>query len=421
MARRSPRAVRSHTAPAAALRAMQRAYALTVERSIREWFAAHRKLVQDAADPAPTVLGLVDQAMRSIESSVDEDVAKIERIKGEKAAGGAPLLRAFRKRNVELIKTVDEATKARLDKTLERWGNLHVEGLTSKLLEAADVSRSRARFWARDQALKLNAAITRAKHESLGIVEYDWVTSNDGTVRPSHAALNGKRFRYDDPPETGTGRHNPGEDYQCRCHADPVLETVEEPKPPRGEAEPRAPARPRAPAPVAPRAPVRPRPAPSRPVVERTRAVAPPAPAVPLRPEPAPPVRPIPPDVWTMLGKLAEAPVLQHAELSYLRTGIRPESLEYAVAQLRQGDPTMLALLRDPIVIDILPDGTRALVDGRHRLIAAQAAGALAVRATFRAIGARGAVRAAKTAIVRIDRSSPIVPDLARSMIVPGT
>jgi SPP1 gp7 family putative phage head morphogenesis protein len=237
MAARRQRIGRSRSAPAAALRAMQQAYSLAVEQSIRSWFARHRGFVQDAriAEVFRFVLRLIERAMRSIESSVDTDTRKIERVVGAEAAGGAKLLRAFRKRNVGLIKTVGEQTKTRLDAILKRYGNLHVEALTSKLLEAADVSRSRARFWAVDQTLKLNADIVQAKHQSLGIEEYVWRTSRDGSVRDTHAVLEGRRFRYDDPPETGTGKHNPGQDFRCRCHADPVLEPAQSPRrKPRG-------------------------------------------------------------------------------------------------------------------------------------------------------------------------------------------
>lgn len=237
---------RGRGCPERALRSVQEAYALLVEQAIREWFAEHG-LTQDAAPKvSPRARKLVDDAMRTIQASADRDLRKVERVLGAKAAGGQALLDAFRTRNVRLIKTAGEKTIARLDAALKEHGNLHRDALTKKLLEVADVSRSRARFWAVDQTLKLNAAVTRAKHESLGIVKYVWRTSRDGSVRDEHAALEGKTFRYDDPPETGTGKHNPGEDYWCRCHADPVLEDIEVPKPKRQPRQPRV-AKPRKP------------------------------------------------------------------------------------------------------------------------------------------------------------------------------
>lgn len=53
---------------------------------------------------------------------------------------------------------------------------------------------------------------------------YIWRTRGDGKVRPSHAANDGKIFAWDDPPPTG----HPGEDYGCRCTAEPFLANIDE-------------------------------------------------------------------------------------------------------------------------------------------------------------------------------------------------
>ncbi len=53
---------------------------------------------------------------------------------------------------------------------------------------------------------------------------YIWRTQGDGQVRPSHAANDGKIFAWDDPPSTG----HPGEDYGCRCTAEPYFPEVSE-------------------------------------------------------------------------------------------------------------------------------------------------------------------------------------------------
>jgi len=53
---------------------------------------------------------------------------------------------------------------------------------------------------------------------------YIWRTRGDDKVRPSHAVNNGRVFAWDDPPETG----HPGEDYGCRCTAEPFMPSVDE-------------------------------------------------------------------------------------------------------------------------------------------------------------------------------------------------
>lgn len=46
---------------------------------------------------------------------------------------------------------------------------------------------------------------------------YIWRTREDEKVRASHAANDGRIFSWDDPPLTG----NPGDEYGCRCWAEP--------------------------------------------------------------------------------------------------------------------------------------------------------------------------------------------------------
>jgi SPP1 gp7 family putative phage head morphogenesis protein len=105
---------------------------------------------------------------------------------------------------------------------------LRVEDLAARLVERFDVAESRAILIARDQTGKLNAQITEARNREIGVTEYEWQTSGDGRVRDSHSELNGTVHRYDNPPVTNDdGDHNnPGEDYQCRCNAQPRLENV---------------------------------------------------------------------------------------------------------------------------------------------------------------------------------------------------
>ncbi len=241
---RRRRVVRGRGAPRGAIALMRRAYLLVLkaahEGALREHgVAALPEIdIQDSAKPhvkvPAEVLRLVERATRTIQASADEDLQEIPGISAAKVAGGENLVRAFRKRNVALIRTLAQEHFGAVTDVLAEAGNLHTKGLAEALhavTEQYGISARRAEFWAVDQTLKLNANVVEAKHRSLGIVEYKWRTSRDSAVRETHAELEGKTFRYDDPPETGTGRHNPGEDYRCRCHADPVLPAAGKAKP----------------------------------------------------------------------------------------------------------------------------------------------------------------------------------------------
>lgn len=103
-----------------------------------------------------------------------------------------------------------------------------VEVLAQQLEESGGVSRRRASLIARDQVLTANAQMARLRAQNAGIVEYEWVTSRDEKVRKTHRELEGRVFRYDNPPidpETGESML-PGEPIGCRCTAKPRLEGV---------------------------------------------------------------------------------------------------------------------------------------------------------------------------------------------------
>jgi len=61
--------------------------------------------------------------------------------------------------------------------------------------------------------------VSRTRQQDAGITEYIWRTVQDGQVRPEHAARNGMKFSYDNPPSDGP----PGTPWNCRCFAEPVI------------------------------------------------------------------------------------------------------------------------------------------------------------------------------------------------------
>lgn len=143
--------------------------------------------------------------------------------------------------NVNLIKTVpyDMLDKMQEDIYDGYARGARSEDIAEQIVHDYQVSYNRAKFIARDQIAKLNGDITRAQQQDAGINEYIWQTVGDERVRPGHDLLNGKKFRWDDPPEImelvgkkgeehweDTGRRcNPMQDYNCRCIALPVFDS----------------------------------------------------------------------------------------------------------------------------------------------------------------------------------------------------
>ncbi len=230
-----PVVVQARGAPPGAVLAMQEAY-LVVLRGVHAELVS--RYVQDAAQSGRSwlrsAMNWIRRAVGTIQSSVDEDVSKLPGISQAKVAGGAAAVKSFETRNASLIKTIAAEHTQKVADIVAESGGAHVKGLAAKLQGAFDISESKAKFWARDQTLKLHADIVQSKHQSLGITHYVWVTSKDGTVRHDHSILEGKTFAYASPPITNASevaagrparRNPPGKDYQCRCHADPVLPT----------------------------------------------------------------------------------------------------------------------------------------------------------------------------------------------------
>ncbi len=130
--------------------------------------------------------------------------------------------------NVSLIKTIPADTLDDM-RMIVKEGFMNGKSTTHIMKEIQhryNVGKSHARLLARDQIGKLNASITEAQQRDAGIEEYIWDDCGDSRVRKSHKALNGKRFRWDDPPvvDQKTGRRcHPGQDYECRCRTKPVF------------------------------------------------------------------------------------------------------------------------------------------------------------------------------------------------------
>ncbi len=129
-----------------------------------------------------------------------------------------------RKENIDLVVNAQRAYAQSVVDVFNAPENegLAVDELKAKLLARGDVSESRAELIARDQTLKLNGSLTEIRQTNAGVTSYTWSTSNDERVREEHAVLEGQVFSWDAAPAVG----HPGEDFQCRCVALPVIDEL---------------------------------------------------------------------------------------------------------------------------------------------------------------------------------------------------
>ena len=151
----------------------------------------------------------------------------------EKRTSVGGRLRELVAENSRLISSIPEALRqdvnleiARLEGEGERPG--YVAAYLRRRIP--ELTKNRAALIARTEVGKASTSLTRARAENLDIPGYQWQTSRDSRVRPSHRLMQGVLVLWDDPPspealagEKSVGRYNAGGIYNCRCDSYPLV------------------------------------------------------------------------------------------------------------------------------------------------------------------------------------------------------
>jgi uncharacterized protein with gpF-like domain len=133
--------------------------------------------------------------------------------------------------------TQKEIAKLRKDVQASVFAGNRRDAAVKIVKDSHDTSINKAKFLARQETRLLLSKFKQVRYEESGVRSYIWKTVNrpvqakggvyvKGMVRHDHAVLDGTTQRWNNPPITNrdTGaRNNPGEDYNCRCYAIPVV------------------------------------------------------------------------------------------------------------------------------------------------------------------------------------------------------
>lgn len=181
-----------------------------------------KKLVFDTA---------VEQIMQDLQDRVYKNAQekKIELI--------TPKLTDFRANDIAKNYTnnldywIKNWTEDRIIKMRTAVGQMAIDGKSTKTIaeyiqHEFGVSARHAKFLARNETAMATTSYLAAKYKSEGITEFKWWTNLDGRERPLHKELNGKVFRFDNPPiiDERTGEKGlPAQTYNCRCTMTPVI------------------------------------------------------------------------------------------------------------------------------------------------------------------------------------------------------
>ena len=107
-----------------------------------------------------------------------------------------------------------------------------VEDIYNNLRTQHKLIERRAKLIAYDQTRKITSQLTNQRARDAGAEEFEWLHSGkDAHPRRLHQQLNGKIFRYDDPPviqEKPRIKGLPSQLINCKCQAIPVFRVEKE-------------------------------------------------------------------------------------------------------------------------------------------------------------------------------------------------
>lgn len=143
----------------------------------------------------------------------------------------SPWVQNIVEENVGLIRSIPKTHQVTFKNGLVAMitGDAPQDQIRKMVQKNFGLTRNQARLIARDQVGKLNGKINQYRQEQLGGKRYVWKGNNDGRERKDHVRLNNTTQYWSKPPvvDKKSGRRaHPGEDFQCRCRAEMVLEDV---------------------------------------------------------------------------------------------------------------------------------------------------------------------------------------------------
>jgi SPP1 gp7 family putative phage head morphogenesis protein len=143
----------------------------------------------------------------------------------------APTGAAFHKlmrEQVTLIKSLPLEAGLRVHELTKEAivGGRRFEEIVPEIWASGEITVNRARLIARTETARTGSVLTQTRAEHVGSDAYIWRTAEDEAVRPDHRDLNGKVFKWSEPPisnKANGARSHPGQIYNCRCYPQPIL------------------------------------------------------------------------------------------------------------------------------------------------------------------------------------------------------
>lgn len=153
---------------------------------------------------------------------------QIKRVRGLDTTQIEPLIDDFLQaaitENVSYISTIPQQYHGRISAVIQHGvkNGQRMPDMAKEIRAVYDVTERQARFIAVDQTSSITGQLTERRHRAAGVTKFVWRTSEDERVRESHKDFNGKEYSYAEG--AGPKKLKPGQDYRCRCTAEPRFE-----------------------------------------------------------------------------------------------------------------------------------------------------------------------------------------------------
>lgn len=148
------------------------------------------------------------------------------------AVNGATLRQAIAENAAQIASLPSTAASKVAERTAAALtAGTRAETLARQIQEVGDQADSRAQLIARTEIGKAQTELTRQRAQAVGSPGYIWRTARDGTVRDSHAAMEGQFVPWESPPTLDGITGHAGAVPNCRCRPEPVIPT------PRGDTD----------------------------------------------------------------------------------------------------------------------------------------------------------------------------------------
>lgn len=185
---------------------------------MQHWMAdaRMRSIIERTGEKASTFQRA--QLARQLRAALGIDALILDRKLRTRIAG-------FVEENMAYITDLSESVIGGVEKLIFRalTTGQNASELATSIAKRFNVGKARARSIADDQVNKLVGQLNMDRQLELGITHYFWRTRRDPKVRPEHRRREGKRYAW---VGKGKAAYIPGEEYGCRCYAEPDFHGV---------------------------------------------------------------------------------------------------------------------------------------------------------------------------------------------------